>query len=80
MTALKIKAKVHDYIEHADERILKVVYAMLKEYEKNEDSTSWLTEEQKLEIDKRWENHKKGKSKSYSVEEAKKFVKAQLKK
>jgi putative addiction module component (TIGR02574 family) len=57
-----------------------VVYAMLTEYEKNEPSSSHLTKEQQQEIDKRWENHLSGRSKSYSIEQVGKFVKARLKK
>lgn len=71
MSTIKIRKKIQDYIEHADERILKMVYAMLTKYEKTEYSESVLTEEQQLEIDRRWENHKSGKSKSYSLEETK---------
>jgi putative addiction module component (TIGR02574 family) len=80
MTTLKIRKKVIDIVEHADDRILKVVYAMLTEYEKNEPSNSHLTKEQQEEIDKRWENHLSGRSKSYSIEQVGKFVKAGLKK
>ncbi|MBI2269394.1 MAG: addiction module protein [Bacteroidetes bacterium] len=80
MTAVKIREKVHSIIDNADERILKVVYAMLKEYEKVEAEPSLLTEEQKDEVDRRWENHKSGKSKSYTIDEVNKHVKARLKK
>lgn len=80
MTTVKIREKVHSIIDNVDERILKAVYAMLKEYEKVEASASALTEAQKEEIDRRWENHKIGKSKSYSIDEASKYVKTRLKK
>ena len=80
MATLKIREKVHSIIDNADERILKVVYAMLREYEKTETTTFLITEDQKKEIDQRWENHKSGKSKSYSIDEVNKYVKARLKK
>ncbi len=80
MTTVKIREKVHSIIDNADERILKVVYAMLREYEKTETATSLLTEEQQKEVDRRWENHKSGKSKSYTIDEVNKYVKARLKK
>ncbi len=80
MTTIKIREKVHSIIDNADDRILKVVYAMLREYEKVETTTSMLTEEQKEEIDNRWENHKSGKSKSYTIDEVSKYVAARLKK
>ena len=75
MTTVKIREKVHSIINNADEPILKAVYAMLREYEKVEVTTSVLTEEQKEEIGRRWEKHKNGKSKSYSIDEANKYVK-----
>ncbi len=80
MTAIKIRQKVHSIIDNSDDRILKVVYAMLKEYAKAEVESSILSDEQKIEIDRRWNNHKNGKSKSYSIEEVNKFVAARLKK
>lgn len=80
MTTVKIREKVHSIIDNADERILKVVYAMLKEYEKAETTTSPLTVDQKKEIDRRWENHESGKSKSYTIDEVNKYVKTRLKK
>lgn len=72
MTTVKIREKVFEYINHADERILKVVYAMLKEYEDTPGEKSVLSEKQYELIEGRWKNHKSGKSKSYSLEEVKK--------
>ena len=80
MTAIKIRQKVHSIIDNADDRILKVVYAMLKEYEKAETEPSILSDKQKSEVDRRWNNHKNGKSKSYSIDEVNKFVTARLNK
>jgi putative addiction module component (TIGR02574 family) len=80
MTIVQIREKVIRIIDHADDRILKAIYAMLKEYEKAEATESLLTEEQKKEIDRRWENHKNGKSKSYTIDEVNKQLKARLKK
>jgi len=71
MTTIKIRQKVYDYISNADERILKVVYAMLKEYEDTPGEKSVLTEKQYELIEKRWKNHKNGKSKSYTIEQVK---------
>jgi putative addiction module component (TIGR02574 family) len=80
MTTIKIREKVHNIIDNADERILKVVYAMLKEFEKTETTISSLTDEQQEEIERRWKNHKSSKSKSYSLDEVNKLVKGMLKK
>ena len=52
---------------------------MLKEFEKAEISTSRLNAAQKEEIDTRWENHKKGKSKSYTINEVRNFIESRIK-
>jgi len=78
MTTVKIRQKVFDYINNADERILKAVYAMLKEYEEAPDERSVLTDEQYKEMERRLRNHKNGKSKSYSVKEVRQYVKKEL--
>lgn len=33
MSTTEIRKEIHDYIDHADDRFLKLVYAMSKEYE-----------------------------------------------
>ena len=40
---------------------------------------SKMTTEQKAEIDRRWELHKKGKSKSYTIDEVRKHISDSLK-
>ena len=80
MTTIKIRQKVHSLIDNADERILKMVYAMLKEDEKEEIASSLLTDEQWAEIDHRVKLHKAGKSKSYTIDEVIKYAKGHLKK
>ena len=77
MTTVKIREKVFEYINHADERILKAVYAMLKEYEDTPGEKSMLSDKQYEVIEGRWKNHKNGKSKSYSLEEVKKRLQKQ---
>jgi hypothetical protein len=71
MTTVKIREKVYEYINHADDRMLKAVYAMLKEYGDGPIAKSVLSNEQYENIEKRWKNHKNGKSKSHSLEEVK---------
>jgi putative addiction module component (TIGR02574 family) len=70
MTTLKIRQKVDEYLNRADERILKAVYAMLKEYGETP-AQSMLSDEQYEEIEKRWKKYKNGKSKYYTLEEVK---------
>ena len=58
-----------------DDNFLKAVYALIKEYEQAEPAIR-LTAAQKKELNKRWDNYIAGKTKGYSVDEAKKMVKA----
>ena len=78
MTTIKIREKVNEYLNNADERMLKVVYAMLKEYENRPAQKSVLSDEQYKEMEKRLKNYKSGKSKGYTVEQVRQHVKKQL--
>lgn len=80
MNSVNIGKKIYAYISHADERILKAVYAMLKEYENTPAPQSALSEEQYEEIEKRWKNHKSSKSKSYTIDEVRQHMKNKLRK
>jgi len=79
MTATALRKKAHQYLDTVDDTMLKSIYALLKEYRKNQGETL-LTEEQKVELDKRMEEHKSGKSKSYTWEEVKASITARIKK
>ena len=65
MGAAQIREELHQFINQADERVLNLIYGMMKA-----DSESLLTEEQQEDLDKRIARHKKGESKSYSWSEA----------
>lgn len=69
MTTVKMRQKVVDYITNADDRIVKAVYAMLKEYEESPSEKSALSEKQYQDIENRWKKYNGGKSKRYTIEE-----------
>jgi hypothetical protein len=73
MTTTAIRTKVHKYIDEADSKVLEVVYQLLEVYRQN--NTSLLTEDQQKEVLKRSALYKAGKTKGYSVSEARKLVK-----
>ncbi|WMJ75522.1 addiction module protein [Cytophagaceae bacterium ABcell3] len=74
----KIREELHKIIEQVeDEKILQAVHTIL-EKEVKETVGFDLTEEQKTELDKRIERHKKGESKSYTWEEAKQKIRSGL--
>lgn len=67
MTASILKNKLHYYIESAEHKKLKAIYKMLENEIEMENSI--LTTAQKKELDIRWDEYKKGKSKNYSWDE-----------
>jgi putative addiction module component (TIGR02574 family) len=71
MGAAQIREELHQFIEQADERVLTLIYGMMKA-----DKEGLLTVEQQADLDKRIERHKNGESKSYSWAE----VRAQIEK
>jgi hypothetical protein len=76
MTTSAIRTKVHKYIDEADVKVLEVVYQLLEVYRQS--NSSLMTEDQQKEILKRSALYKQGKSKGYSITEARKRVKQKL--
>lgn len=75
MTTTTLKKKIHKYIDSTDERILHVVYTILEEHIKlKEEEGHQLSDSDIKEFDRRWESYKKGNSKNFSLEEAKKEI------
>ncbi len=77
MTTLQIKKKVHDLVENADDRLLKMVYALMTEYES---SVYEFSAEEIKETYRRSKELKSGKVKGLSHDEVIKRAKAVLKK
>lgn len=76
MTTSSIRTKVHKYIDEADANVLDVVYQLLEVYRQG--NSSLLTDEQKKEVLTRSESYKAGKTKGFSISEARKQVKQKL--
>ena len=66
MGAAQIREKLHQFINQADDRILNLMYGMMKA----DTPKGVLTREQEEDMDKRIASHKSGESKSYSWSEA----------
>lgn len=66
MGAAQIREELHQFINYADERVLNLMYDMMKA-----DGEGVLTAEQQEDLDKRIARHKNGESKEYSWPEAK---------
>lgn len=70
MTTNTMRKKVIEYVNHADENVLEVVYKMLRVYEG--DNTSLMNQAQKDEVEKRTTLFKQGKLKTSTWSEVKK--------
>jgi len=66
MGAAKIREELHEFINRADERMLNLIYGMMKA----DGDEEILTADQQEDLDKRVARHKKGESESYSWSEA----------
>lgn len=77
MTTVQLRKKVHEIVDHADERLLKMVYAMMQEYELHEHE---LTVEEKAEIYRRSKDLKSGKVKGLMLEELSGSVRKKIRK
>jgi len=66
MGAAQIREELHQFINSADDRVLNLIYGMMKADTEKE----ILSPEQQEDLDKRIARHKKGESKSYSWSEA----------
>ena len=76
MTITAIRTKVHQYIDEADIKVLEVVQQLLEVYRQN--NSSLLTEDQQKEVLNRSSLYKEGKTKGYSITEARKLVKQKI--
>ncbi len=73
MSTAEIKQKLQQYIETGDEKLLKLMYAIAREY--NDDEKEYELNDAEMQmLEERWENYKSGKSKSHTWEEAKAII------
>ena len=77
MTTLAIRQQLHNYLEVADDKKIKAIYTMMEE-EIKERSIDYATE-LKAELDRRFDDFKKGKSKIINSSESKKRINKILK-
>jgi hypothetical protein len=73
MNTIVIKEKLHSYIDKGDEKLLKLLFALAKEYADEDDSYEFTEDELKV-LEQRRNDRLSGKSKVYSWEDAKKAI------
>ena len=69
MSTADIRQKFHNYIETAQDKKLKAIFAMVEE-EIEENYSHWKDETFVAEINRREKNYLKGKTKTYTIEES----------
>ena len=75
MTTAKIKQRLHEYIDTAEDKKLKAIYTLLQD---DIDSENYLTKEHMAELDRRLEDYHNGKGKTYTWEETVAHINEQL--
>ena len=73
MDTLNLRESVLDYIQKADERLLRLIKALAESYQEG------VTEEQYQIVDKRREAHLKGDSKSFTWDQVKQNARGAVK-
>jgi hypothetical protein len=74
MTASNIREKLQDYIEHGDEKLLKLMYVMAREYNNDDDFEYQFTENEIKIFEERRTKRLNGDSKTYNWDEAKELI------
>ncbi|MBS1533267.1 MAG: hypothetical protein JSU01_23410 [Bacteroidetes bacterium] len=73
MQTVDIRQKLHQYIDDGDEKLLKMMFALAKEY--NDDEMDYIfTDEDIKEFDRRKEKRLTGESKTFGWQEAKNMI------
>ncbi|MGC4037484.1 MAG: hypothetical protein QM764_16095 [Chitinophagaceae bacterium] len=69
MGSIAIKEALHNYIDTGDDRLLQMIYAIVREYNNSE-----ISDEVLAEMENRTAKRKSGKSKTYKWNEAKAMI------
>ena len=78
MTFTALKEKLHEYIDHADEKKVKAIYTLIED---NIEETGYVYDEETINmLEERRGDYLKSKVKGHTVEESMAFKKKELKK
>lgn len=70
MQASNIRQKLHQYVDKGDEKLLKLMYAVAKEYSDDDDFEYEFSDEELAMFEERRQKRLSGESKTYSRMEA----------
>ena len=74
MESKSIREKLHDYVDKGDPKLLKLMYAMAKEYNDEDDFEYEFTDEEIRIFEQRKAKRISGESKTFSWGEAKRII------
>ena len=74
MQAVEIRKELQDYIDNSDEKLLKLMLALAKEYNENDESGYEFTDEDIKEFDARRQARLNGETVMYTWEQAKEMI------
>ncbi len=74
METVSIRKHLHDYVDNGDEKLLRLMYALAREYNDEDDFENELSEADIKMFDKRRTKRLNGESKIYNWQQAKKIV------
>lgn len=69
-----IRQKLHQYIDKGDEKLLKLMYAVAKEYNEDDDFEYEFSDEDIKQFEERRTKRLSGESKTYNWQEAKDII------
>lgn len=74
MEATDIREKLHEYVNNSDEKLLKLLYVLAKEYNDEDDFEYEFSKEELDDFEKRRTKRINGESKTFSWKEAKEMI------
>lgn len=80
MEVTNIRQKLHQYVDKGDEKLLKLLYAIAKEYTEDDDFEYEFSEEEIKLFEERRAKRLSGESKTYIWEDAKAIITGKKKK
>ncbi|HEY0244720.1 MAG TPA: hypothetical protein VGC01_04080 [Mucilaginibacter sp.] len=74
MQTTSIRQKLHQYVDNSDEKLLKLMFALAKEYNEDDDFGYEFTAEDIKVFDERRQKRLSGESSTYNWPEAKQII------
>ncbi len=79
MEPASIRQKLHQYIDKGDDKLLKLMYVVAREYNEDDDFEYQFTDEEIKIFEQRTAKRENGESKTYSWKDAKEIITGQKK-